>query len=102
MQIDAESILPYSAHMAKVLKPAIKAAFRQASKPTTKTAGKPAAKPPAKLSKSDPEFYSKLGQLGGPAVKAKYGTNHFSELARKSHPRAEYHGGRPRKVKKAA
>lgn len=88
--------------MAKELKPAIKAAFKQASKPTVKTAGKPAAKPPKKLSKSDPDFYSELGKLGGPAVLEKYGTDHFSKLASKSHPRDEYHGGRPRKVKAAA
>ena len=79
--VDEKLILPYPAAMIKASKSAVKKAV--------------------KLTKSDPEFYSKIGKLGGPAVKEKYGTNHFSELARKSHPRAEYHGGRPRKIKEA-
>jgi hypothetical protein len=70
-------------------------------KKVSKRANKFAAEAPAKLSKSDPEFYSKIGKLGGPAVREKYGTNHFSEMAKASHPRSEYHGGRPRKVKEA-
>lgn len=72
-------------------------------KRASKSAAKKAPTPTEALTKDDPDFYSKLGKLGGPAVKEKYGTNHFAEMAKKSHPRANgYHGGRPKKVKDAA
>jgi hypothetical protein len=50
-----------------------------------------------RYSKDDPEFYSKIGKLAGNKVKKERGTNYYSEIAKKSHPRAEYHGGRPPK-----
>ena len=50
-----------------------------------------------KLTKADPEFYSKIAKLAGKKLLEKRGTNYFSRLAKKSHPRDEYHGGRPKK-----
>jgi hypothetical protein len=52
---------------------------------------------PEKLTKDDPKFYSKIAALAGKKLLRENGTNYFSQLAAKSHPRAEYHGGRPRK-----
>jgi hypothetical protein len=51
-----------------------------------------------KLSKSDPEFYSKIAALAGQQLLRKHGTEYFSKLAAKSHPRAHYAGGRPKKA----
>jgi len=50
-----------------------------------------------KLTKDDPEFYSKIAAISGQKLVRQKGTEYFSKLAAKSHPRAEYHGGRPRK-----
>lgn len=50
-----------------------------------------------KLSIDDPDFFSKIGKMGGKARK-KSGVD-YSELAKKSHPRAHYNGGRPKKEK---
>ena len=50
-----------------------------------------------KLTKADPEFYSKIAAIAGNKLARKRGTDYFSKLAKKSHPRAEYHGGRPKK-----
>lgn len=55
------------------------------------------AKKSAKLTKADPEFYSKIAALAGKKMVRKHGTAYFSDLAKKSHPRDEYHGGRPPK-----
>jgi hypothetical protein len=69
-------------------------------KGTTKKATKKATKKKSarkRYSKDDPEFYSKIGKLAGDKVKKERGTKYFSRIAKKSHPRAEYHGGRPRK-----
>jgi hypothetical protein len=52
-----------------------------------------------KLSKKDSLFYSKIAALAGKALLKKYGAKHFSEMAKASHPRSEYHGGRPKKIK---
>lgn len=50
------------------------------------------------------KHYSDLGKRGGDKNKARHGKNHFSRLAKKSHPvnnpaaqRDKYVGGRPRK-----
>jgi hypothetical protein len=51
-----------------------------------------------KLTKADPEFYSKIAALSGKKLLRQHGTDYFSKLAAKSHPRAEYHGGRPKKA----
>ena len=58
---------------------------------------KSVAEPKEKLSKDDPEFYSKIARKAGQKLKKKRGKKYFSELAKKSHPRAEYNGGRPKK-----
>lgn len=47
-----------------------------------------------KLTRKDPDYYSKLGKRGGAARKAS-GMD-YSALAASSHPRAEYNGGRPK------
>jgi hypothetical protein len=52
-----------------------------------------------KLTKADPEFYSKIAALAGKKLLRERGTKYFAKLAKKSHPRAEYHGGRPKKEK---
>ena len=52
-----------------------------------------------KLSKSDPDYFSKMGKISATNRLKKLGTTHMSELAKKSHPRKDgYHGGRPKKV----
>lgn len=50
-----------------------------------------------KLTKADPEFYSKIAAIAGKKLVRLHGTEYFSKLAAMSHPRAEYHGGRPKK-----
>lgn len=56
------------------------------------------AKEPEKLSKEDPLFYSKIAAIAGQKMVRKHGTEYFSKLAAKSHPRAQYNGGRPKKT----
>jgi len=57
---------------------------------------KPSKPKPTGLSKSDPEFYSKLGQIS--AKRRNISSEVFSEWARRSHKnRTEYHGGRKKK-----
>jgi hypothetical protein len=51
-----------------------------------------------KLTKADPLFYSKIARIAGEKLVRQKGTDYFSKLAAKSHPRSEYHGGRPKKV----
>ena len=61
---------------------------------------KSARVPEEKLSKSDPEFYSKIAKIAGKKLKKKRGKKYFSELAKRSHlpgKRDGYHGGRPKK-----
>ncbi len=54
-----------------------------------------------KLTKDDPEFYSKIAAMAGKQLVRKHGTEYFSKLAAKSHPRDHYNGGRPPKKKVA-
>jgi hypothetical protein len=53
---------------------------------------------PEKLTKKDPDFYSKIATLGGKKTLKKKGKKYFSELAKASHPRKSYNGGRPKKT----
>jgi hypothetical protein len=53
-----------------------------------------------KLTKADPNFYSEIAAIAGANLLRKKGTEYFSELAKKSHPREHYFGGRPKKVQK--
>lgn len=55
-----------------------------------------------KLSKADPDFYSIIGSISGNILFEERGREYFSEIAKKSHPRAVYHGGRPKKNKEVA
>lgn len=55
-----------------------------------KTASKPAK---TGLRKSDPDYYRKIGLIS--AKKRKMTSDDFAEMARKSHPRKVYKGGRP-------
>lgn len=52
-----------------------------------------------KLSKSDPDYYAKIGAIS--AAKRKLDSDYFSEMAKKSHGensrRDGYHGGRRKK-----
>lgn len=67
-------------------------------KPETVKKRKPRSKPAAtKLNKSDPDFYSKIGQISAQKRLKKQGTNYYSNLAKLSHPRASYNGGRKKK-----
>jgi hypothetical protein len=50
-----------------------------------------------KLSKKDPEFYSKIGKIAGKKLLEERGKKYFREIAKLSHPRAQYNGGRPKK-----
>lgn len=59
-----------------------------------------AIEPKEKLSKDDPEFYSKIAKMAGKKLRKKRGKKYFSELAKRSHlpgKRDGYHGGRPKK-----
>lgn len=55
-----------------------------------------------KLTKADPDFYSKIAKMAGKKLLKKRGKKYFSKLAKKSHPRTEYNGGRPKKKKTKA
>lgn len=48
------------------------------------------------LSKKDPEFYSKIGKLS--AKKRSLSSEDYAEMAKLSHPRREYKGGRKKKL----
>lgn len=50
-----------------------------------------------KLTKDDPDFYSTIAKMAGKGLLKKKGKKYFSDLAKKSHPRASYNGGRPKK-----
>ena len=50
-----------------------------------KRTNKKGAGPPKKLSKSDPDFYRKIGRKGGKANKANHSSDYFSSLAIHSH-----------------
>jgi hypothetical protein len=68
------------------------------------SAVKKASKPRRRqtLSKSDPDYYSKIGAIS--AEKRQISSETFSEMARKSHenrPKSSYRGGRPPKKKTA-
>lgn len=60
-----------------------------------------AANKAKKLSRSDPGFYTTIAKMAGEKILKKKGKAYFSKLAKKSHPRAEYRGGRPKKKKQA-
>jgi hypothetical protein len=54
-----------------------------------------------KLSKQDPEYYKKIGEIS--AKKRKLNSTYFSDMAKKSHlpgSRDGYHGGRKPKTDK--
>jgi hypothetical protein len=48
------------------------------------------------LSKSDPDFYKKIGLLS--VKRRKLSSEDYAAMASLSHPRPEYHGGRPKKT----
>jgi hypothetical protein len=51
---------------------------------------------PTGLSKSDPNYYSKIGKIS--AARRQMTSEEFSHMAKLSHVnRTEYHGGRPKK-----
>lgn len=52
---------------------------------------KKAAKTP-KLSKADPDYFKKIGMI---SAKKRRKTTDYSALAKASHPRKSYNGGRP-------
>jgi hypothetical protein len=81
----------------KTVKP--KAVKKQTIKKAVK---KVPSKPKQKLSKSDPDYYKKIGQIS--AARRKLNSTYFSDMAAKSHPsnnpdaeRDGYHGGRRKK-----
>lgn len=44
----------------------------------------------------DAAYYAAIGQRGGKSLARKRGTEFFADIARLSHPRAVYNGGRPK------
>jgi hypothetical protein len=48
---------------------------------------------PTKLSKADPDYFRKIGKL---SAKKRKKTTDYSALAKASHPRKSYNGGRPK------
>lgn len=49
----------------------------------------------------DSAYFAKLGERGGNSLVRKRGTNFFADIAKLSHPRKEYNGGRPKGSTKA-
>lgn len=47
------------------------------------------------LNPDDPNYRVELGSRGGQGTLKKKGKKFFSRIAKKSHPRKEYRGGRP-------
>ncbi len=67
-----------------------------------KAVKKTPSKPKVKLSKTDPNYYAKIGAIS--AARRKLNSDYFSNMAKKSHPsnnpdadRAGYFGGRKKK-----
>lgn len=61
------------------------------------TASKPpAAKPKKRSAQHDSAYYAAIGQRGGQSLMQQRGPEYYAEIARRSHPRAEYRGGRPK------
>ena len=63
------------------------------------------ARPRKRAPQHDSAYYAKLGQRGGASLKKQRGPGYYAEIAKLSHPRAVYNGGRPKgstKAKKAA
>lgn len=93
-------LLPHPAiNSKKSAKKAVKKAIKKTKKATVHSA--PVLSEDKKLSKSDPDYYSKIGHISGEKLLLERGTRYFSEIAKLSHPRAEYHGGRPALKKKS-
>ena len=61
----------------------------------------PSKPAPAKLSKNDPDYYSKIGQIS--AQKRQLSSEVYAAMARRSHNKTSrpdgYHGGRPKQAK---
>jgi hypothetical protein len=70
-------------------------AVRKVGTVPVKSAAKKPSKP-VKLSKSDPDYFKKIGLIS--AQKRKMTSADFSEMAKRSHPRprSSYRGGRPK------
>jgi len=49
----------------------------------------------------DSAYMTDLGRSGGEATKKQKPKSYFSNIAKLSHPRKSYNGGRPRKVRPA-
>jgi hypothetical protein len=64
-----------------------------------KAVKKSPSKPKIKLSKSDPNYFAKIGAIS--AARRKLNSTYFSDMAKKSHgpdsARDGYHGGRKKK-----
>lgn len=75
-----------------------KQTVKKIKKAAVKKVGKP-TRVKVKLSKSDPDYYKKIGQIS--ARKRKLDSSYFSDMAAKSHgpesKRDGYHGGRKKK-----
>lgn len=67
---------------------------KQAAKTIRSAAPKKTTRPAKKLSKKDPDYYSKIGAIS--ARKRKMTSADFSAMAKASHPRKVYKGGRPK------
>lgn len=76
----------------------MKSAVKATRKVTVKSAvSAPKSKPKKKLSKLDPNYYSKIGHLSAKARKMT--SEQMSEIEKLSHPRKSgYHGGRKKKT----
>jgi hypothetical protein len=53
---------------------------------------------PEKLTKDDPLFYSKIARIAGQKLLKERGKAYFAMIGARSHPRAVYNGGRPKKA----
>ena len=84
--LNPRNIIPFMKRMApkKMRKLALKPAVKKSPTKTKK-----------RLSKSDPDYYSKIGKIS--ARKRGMTSEEFSAMASLSHPRKEYKGGRPKK-----
>lgn len=74
-----------------------KTIVKKLKKQTVKAGVKDSPSKPIKtgLSKSDPDYFKKIGLIS--AQKRQLSSEQMSLMAKASHPRQSYHGGRPKK-----
>lgn len=94
-------ILSKAKALAKNIKPKKRAAITVRNKPQPVVKAAP-PKPKKRAPQHDSAYYARLGERGGTSLMKQRGPEYFAEIARRSHPRAVYNGGRPKGSTKEA